>query len=168
MTIKSTTSQWTDDKIFICDNVLTRAECNNCRLYFYRNRWEKQEHEDTYFLDVDECEHILLHQYRDKIFDKANELFGNLEVEWSHVVEWSEGHGQNYHIDEASTETVLTSITYLNDDYDGGETLILGDMAIFPRTGRTVFFNGRYYGHGVNAISNGTRYTLSTWYKKKV
>jgi hypothetical protein len=80
------------------------------------------------------------------------------------IVRWPTNAFQNLHLDSAHQNNILTSITYLNDDYEGGETYMFQDIKVVPKTGRTVFFNGHYYQHGVNEIRSGSRYTLPIWY----
>jgi hypothetical protein len=77
------------------------------------------------------------------------------------------------HKDRTNPTTVFTSVTYLNDDYAGGETLIRPlddepgeDVIVRPQVGRTVFYDGLHRAHAVQPISkaeNG-RWTLPVWY----
>lgn len=107
---------------------------------------------------------------------KMVKLFSNLgesvRIQRAHIETRENGSGLPFHFDEADASVVFTSVTYLNDDYLGGETIIRPngeesdkfDTVVKPRTGRTVFFNGTYHWHTVSAVTNGTRYTLPTWY----
>src|SRR3546814_21190338 len=66
----------------------------------------------------------------------------------------------------------VCSSDLLNDDYDGGHTVIRphGDetddhnIEIVPRVGRTVFFHGAYHDHCVSEVSGGERYTIPMRY----
>ena len=90
-------------------------------------------------------------------------------TELSQIVKWPLGSSQPHHVDVSRESTTFTSITYLNDDYEGGETYFTKeDILIKPQVGRTILFDGKKYEHGVNKITNGTRYTLALWYSSNV
>jgi len=80
------------------------------------------------------------------------------------VVHRPTGTRHDMHVDEARDTTIMTSITYLNDDYEGGETVING-ITIKPKKGLIVIFSNGFYLHQVNKITNNSRYTLIAWYK---
>jgi len=88
-------------------------------------------------------------------------------VDWIQIVKWPEGSKQALHFDKLSDETVLTSVCYLNDGYKGGQTYFEDGTQFAPKSGRTVFFDGKYYKHGVKKITSKTRYVASAWYKIK-
>lgn len=58
------------------------------------------------------------------------------------------------------------ALTYLNDDYEGGEIYFPEyDMEIKPKAGTLVFFPGSdLYTHGVRPITSGTRYAIMTFF----
>jgi hypothetical protein len=97
----------------------------------------------------------------------ANQFYPNIEVDWAQFVLWPTGTQHELHYDAAATDTVFTSITYLNCAYRGGETFFGDGTSISPVVGRTVFFDGNKYLHGVQPISHGVRITLPIWYKIK-
>ena len=88
----------------------------------------------------------------------------NVQLDWFQLVRWDQGTGMNYHFDLAKPNTVFASIIYLNDDYDGGETIFLDGTLVAPKKGRVVFFDGCYHKHGVNIVDKGTRYVIASWY----
>ena len=59
----------------------------------------------------------------------------------------------------------LSSVIYLNDNYDGGELYFPDhNLEIKPGAGDYITWPGnRWYQHGVKEVKNGVRYTLSTW-----
>jgi predicted 2-oxoglutarate/Fe(II)-dependent dioxygenase YbiX len=81
---------------------------------------------------------------------------------------WPKNSKQHLHFDETRDSTVLTSITYLNDDYEGGETYFENGVVIKPEMGKTVFFDGMKYKHGVNPVTKGKRFVLATWYTDNI
>ena len=77
------------------------------------------------------------------------------------IVKWPTGSKMTLHRDEGDT---FSWIIYLNDDFEGGETVIDG-IKIQPKIGRLVLFSNGFYEHEVKEITKGTRYTLIAWYK---
>ena len=69
--------------------------------------------------------------------------------------------------DSAKTDTILASVTYLNDDYRGGETIMSDGTIIPPKVGRLLIFNGMKYEHGHTMTNSGYRYTIAMWYRKE-
>ena len=84
------------------------------------------------------------------------------------LVLWSKGSKQPLHFDKARDTTTLTSITYLNDDFVGGKTFFENEVVVKPETGKTVFFNGCKYKHGVSQVTSGFRYVLAVWYSNDI
>jgi hypothetical protein len=60
-------------------------------------------------------------------------------INYFQIVKWPNGSYQDEHLD--FPEHVLTSIIYLNDDYEGGETVV-GDKIIKPEKGENNNFSG--------------------------
>ena len=94
--------------------------------------------------------------------------FYNNYIERMEIVKWPENSYMEKHFDihpYKNYQSGLASITYLNDDYEGGQTCIVDEkLSVNPKTGTTFFFDGKKYQHEVKPIKNGTRYTLSIWY----
>lgn len=89
----------------------------------------------------------------------------NARLDWGKFVHWPAGSFQPLHLDNASDKTILSSIIYLNDDFNGGETYFDDGTKIAPKKKRALFFDGTKYKHGVNNVENGERFTLATWHK---
>lgn len=161
----------TNGKIIVIDDVLTKSECLEAikvyNLARFKNSPQVGAYNDTIVYHMNATDEFLL-SLTSKIKDSIMFLTNEIEVDWSQVVGWFDGSKQEYHTDTASVRTVLTSITYLNDNYSGGETSFLNDIQVVPKTGRTVYFNGAHYVHGVNEITKGIRYSLPIWYKISV
>ena len=89
----------------------------------------------------------------------------NLSLNYDQLVVWAPGAGKDLHkdgIDETNNEWV--SVCYLNDDFQGGETLLDNNMVPIQK-GRLVVFNSRFIPHGVNEVL-GTRYTYIAWWQE--
>jgi hypothetical protein len=89
------------------------------------------------------------------------------------VVRWVDGSEQDPHGDKENEDGSpqrfdsildydISTIIYLNDNYDRGELYFpQHDISIKPTKGMVVMFPGdRYYIHGVSKIENGTRFTI--------
>jgi hypothetical protein len=84
-------------------------------------------------------------------------------IHYIDITEYPTGVSKPYHFDVARYTTTASSITYLNDDFIGGQTVIEG-TSVQPLLGRTVYFDGKNLNHCVMDVVKGSRYTLSMWY----
>ena len=58
----------------------------------------------------------------------------------------------------------LTSLLFLNDDFDGGEFVLCGDKYIEKIQGSAVVFPSSFmYPHEVKEVTNGKRFSVMTW-----
>ena len=90
------------------------------------------------------------------------------------LVRWHPGlelvpHADNIHPEGTPNATAhrdYSSILYLNDDYQGGETYFPGHrLKVKPEPGTLVLFGaGCDYVHGVTPIKSGMRYTYAGWF----
>lgn len=136
--------------------------------------------------DKTKDKHPLLYKYMDKLIKLASYELGRQLVPMFHFSKhetlsggWCPGHtdsesmgpdGISYIVDysplhwyEPSLIDVSANI-YVNDDYDGGELVFQDyDISIKHKPGQLVWFPGGHeFIHGVNKISNGTRWNLIT------
>ncbi len=135
----------------------------------------KEIHRDTQLID---SRTFAEYNIKENIFNKtilqiqntAVSVYGrDTYIETAQIVEWPTGSNQPPHCDMAREITKATSITYLNDDFEGGETYFTDqDLIIKPKRGKTVFFDGKKFEHGVQKITKGIRYTLALWYSKSI
>lgn len=93
-------------------------------------------------------------------------------VDFSQIVEWPCGTGQPRHFDREYN--LYTSIVYLNDDFNGGETFVDypdKTVVIKPKRGKIITFNSNKLVHGVKQVQplldfiERKRYTYAVWYK---
>ena len=109
---------------------------------------------------------------RDEFINYLSELFCQYfqnYIEMIEVVQWPEHSYMKEHFDTARESTTRASITYLNDDYEGGQTCVSSEkFCVNPKVGTTVFFDGQKYKHCVKEVKNGTRYTLAIWYTNDI
>ena len=150
-------------KIFIEDNFLNKKECK-ILIDHYKSKPLPREFDGTYTRARDT-------NVSNKLLNKINNLSLSLNqsiIDWFQIVKWPASHpGRKLHFDQSSSNTILSSILYLNSDFEGGHTYFEDGTSIAPKTGRIIFFDGNYYYHGVSSINNRDRYTLAAWYKKQ-
>jgi len=159
------------NKIVIVDDFFTVEECERAIELFRRIGPSKiGSYESTITEDSNEILNIdtinEMNEYKDKLFDAAKTYCDETIIYgWSEIVKWKTNAWQDSHTDIAHPDTIFTAISYLNDNYTGGETFI-EDMNVTPKQGRVAFFYGMHYAHGVRSIREGTRYTIPSWYNK--
>ena len=102
-----------------------------------------------------------------KKLNKISLQLNNSIVDYFQIVKWpAPNEGKSLHTDVARSHTSLSSIIYLNDEFEGGHTYFEDGTSFAPLTGRAIFFDGQYFVHGVSKIKNKDRYTVATWFKK--
>lgn len=89
-----------------------------------------------------------------------NEEFG------SGLLRYDGGGHLPAHIDLGNSSRVLSTVTYLNDDYSGGEIeFVHSNKLIKPEAGSIIFFPSNFlYVHEVKAVTSGTRYSMPHWF----
>lgn len=83
-----------------------------------------------------------------------------------HLLKYSEGGHLPAHQDQGISSRVLSSVMYLNDDYDGGEIEFKqSGVKLKPPAGSIIFFPSNFlYVHEVHPITGGNRYSMPHWY----
>jgi len=84
------------------------------------------------------------------------------------IVKYPVGALKESHFDATRDTTKLASITYLNDDYQGGKTCLDNGIEVLPKTGQTFFFDGMAHKHWVTEVQQKSRYTLAIWYTNDI
>ena len=137
--------------IKIIDDVLTEKECSDF-IQKFKSSKNIEQWRTTFLLNLDKD----VTQISQHIIGKPNRI---------QVVSWPNGSDQNLHFDTAVSSTIYASITYLNEDFEGGQTYFEDGTLIQPKIGRMVTFDGQKYKHGVKEVK-GHRYTLPIWYNR--
>lgn len=76
---------------------------------------------------------------------------------------YDRGDSYNWHVDSDNTMRLLVSfLLYLNDDFEGGETLFLNDrLKVKPKKGSVLFFPcGPYFIHKSTKIKSGNKHVI--------
>ena len=155
--------EYLQDKIFILDNVLSCEECDQL-IEYYHIHGPTKKWDETFPRSIHPNETFVSLKI-DKVTSAINSLLEvKIRVDWCEIVRWPRGSKKPPHLDYASDRTSFASITYLNDDYKGGETFIENDLKCVPKKGRTFYFDGQYYSHGVEKVRKKDRYTIAIWY----
>lgn len=86
------------------------------------------------------------------------------------VMKWIPGKFLEPHVDDLSIRSPqhhISTITYLNDNYEGGEiSFITHNVSIKPKIGDLIIFPGNMnYAHEVKTILSGNRYTIPVWFE---
>ena len=75
-----------------------------------------------------------------------------------HIDSIHHSHGQQFGYPH------LTSLLFLNDDYEGGEFVLCGDKYIEKIQGSAIVFPSNFmYPHEVKEVTDGKRYSIMTW-----
>jgi hypothetical protein len=103
----------------------------------------------------------ILRQVYCKLIKTIKNVNDKLFISHTEIVKWPTNTAQGAHFDFSFAP--CTTILYLNDNYEGGETF-LEKKIITPKKGNLIFFKGKTIEHGVKKITKGTRYTIPCWW----
>ena len=99
-------------------------------------------------------------------FDTFREGIAILKYEKGQEYKWHADQGVMKSTDGTSLSLTrcISVVVYLNDDFDGGETEMLG-RKYRPRKGRALIFPSNWnYPHRACPVKEGTKYALVTWF----
>ena len=142
--------------ICIKDNTLSEEDIGKLLIF---TTHPMHEFAESFTIDIDSNNPLV-----NKIKDQAVEKDKFKQIELAQIVTYPTGSSLHFHFDEARETTTGASITFLNDGFVGGEAA-LEAIKISPLTGRTYYFDGKMYKHGLLNVIKGVRHTLSVWYK---
>lgn len=76
-------------------------------------------------------------------------------------------YDQAFHENKTKGVRIMSSILYLNDDFQGGETYFkYQDYTVRPKPGRLVFFPSTYtHPHAAIPVQEGVKYAIVTWFR---
>jgi Rps23 Pro-64 3,4-dihydroxylase Tpa1-like proline 4-hydroxylase len=125
--------------------------------------------------------------YRKELIEIADSLYGSLDRAFEHYLTlypWArnsvkseekqdgilryekDGGHLPAHQDLGVSSRLISTVSYLNDNYEGGEIEFRqSNVRIKPSTGDIVFFPSNFlYVHEVMPVTEGTRYAMPHWY----
>jgi predicted 2-oxoglutarate/Fe(II)-dependent dioxygenase YbiX len=95
-------------------------------------------------------------------------IYGPLFHEDYDLLKYKEGQEYKAHCDDGQgMNRVISSILYLNDDYEGGELeFVHMGIKIKPQAGMLILFPSSFpYTHIAHPVTGGKKYALVTWIK---
>jgi Rps23 Pro-64 3,4-dihydroxylase Tpa1-like proline 4-hydroxylase len=103
--------------------------------------------------------------YSNTLYPFASKNIKNRE-ESIHLLKYEPGGHLPAHQDQGVSSRVLSSVMYLNDNYEGGEIEFKqSGVKIKPEAGSIIFFPSNFlYVHEVYPITSGSRYSMPHWY----
>ena len=148
------------DRIIISDNVISESDCNYL-IQLYERTGPTHNWLDYQAMTIQPPGD---QKTRDILYKVI--IATGYDIEWCEIAKRPPTSGHPKHFDTTSDKTIFSSVTYLNDNFTGGETYLVNDVEVPPKTGRTLYFDGKCYEHGVNMVKDFDRYTLAIWYTK--
>ena len=147
------------EEIKIIENFLPEKNCKNLikRFKEYNGKFEK--FNKRFLLK-------LLNYPEDNLFKETIDLYylPNQKIENIEILFWELGESHAWHKDSVFYK--YTTITYLNEGYVGGKTIIENNI-IEPKTGKYVGFDADKM-HCVTELKSGQRFVLICWYNPLV
>ena len=139
-----------------CDYLINLYDKNKDKVFFYEGN-------KTWPLNLNE---FVSDSVVNKIILRINDICVSENektyLDTIQIVKWPTNSFMNKHTDSETDQ--FSCILYLNDDFEGGQTLI-GNSFVEPKTGLLTIFVGSQITHSVTKITQGSRYTLALWYK---
>ena len=120
---------------------------------------------DTVCQDVHNQMYTTLMATTPAYFKKHN-LDAMMYYENYHMLKYGVDTEYKQHYDDGpSMSRVVSAITYLNDDYEGGELEFPNfKIKIKPKAGMLLLFPSSYaYAHKAHPVTSGTKYAIVTW-----
>lgn len=187
-----------EESDFLCNFLL--QETNHPADDLNQVPWELGKSNTLYYPTIaDEKVRAILNKYKHTVAqllseDHEKEIFPHLTT----LVMWQEGQKMPRHVDDGAGYPereqqlgmrYMASVTYLNDNYEGGYTFVRNDgkddrswrgdsilsfpndtfedYISIPKKGETIsFLANDENAHGVTEVTKGQRFILSTWFTK--
>ena len=149
----------------VCSDMISMYENNEHSAHVWGDRKPLDLERISNQEELNKCKRAIKY-----VNNAAVSFFGrDTYVELAEIIKWPTGSHQPYHTDMSRESTTFTSITYLNDNFEGGETeFTTENFSVKPKVGRTILFDGKRFEHGVKTITEGVRYTFALWYSNNI
>ena len=109
-------------------------------------------------------------EFYTKVVDKVTRVCKSFDdranPDYVGVIRWSPGTFMKPHYDSSAKEGIydlFAALLYLNDDFEGGRTL-LESKKIEPEVGKVIVFISNKMKHGVEKVKGG-RFTYISWWR---
>jgi|TARA_R110000744_G_scaffold357489_1_gene464329 predicted 2-oxoglutarate/Fe(II)-dependent dioxygenase YbiX len=168
--------------IIIYENILTNEDCDKIASFMIDAKkhnpnfgtgmpWEKGN--NMFLHDIPDRFQDCILSYRERLTSVVSEEYHKiLYPTHSDMVLWNEGDFMIPHVDNGSRGTEqdrinlgfrdYSAVTYLNDDFEGGETFV-EDYTNTPKSGSVIVFPSGFE-HGVKEVIKGKRVTFAMWF----
>tara|TARA_R100001086_G_C11685296_1_gene216963 strand:+ start:61 stop:510 length:450 start_codon:yes stop_codon:yes gene_type:complete len=143
------------------DKFLTKEICNYCINFFENNSNHWQHFNKRQKIQLQNLLNKNLEINR--LYIKYMKLYPNHKLKNIEIIKWPAGEYHDWHDDKIYYNK--TTITYLNEDYEGGRTTV-ENYTVEPKIGKIIFFDADKK-HRVSMVTRGPRYVMLAWYTKK-
>ena len=151
--------------VSVIDDFLSEDECDFL-IDYYKKYPDKETYMGTLLLWMKDTSLFDLRKswIRNRYLSRIKKEFP-LKLNYDQIVFWPPNSSRDMHKDGSiHKNNDWTSVCYLNDDYEGGDTLIEDD-AFEPKKGRLVVFPSKKMNHGVSLVKSRARYTYIAWWQ---
>ena len=180
-------NQQISDFIYYYPEAINPLLCNTITNYFNTNAQWKQSTFSTAYKNTGTSQVSMMEYWigskdsyyqdlRNAFEDSVNDYIGvhqkikiqaytNFRINCYSTGGFMKEHIDNIHYSHGQKEGYphLTSLIFLNDDFDGGEFYLCGE-ALEKKVGSAVVFPSNFmYPHEVKKVTNGKRYSVMTW-----
>ena len=154
-----------DHKITVIDNFLSDNECDFL-IDFFKKSSDKEVWYNTNIIWLKKHPFNLRLSYiRFKCMYRIKKKF-KFRKNYDQIVYWPPSSFKALHKDgTVDKENDWTSVCYLNDNFEGGETII-EYKKLKPQKGRLVVFPSKKLLHGVSLVKKTPRYTFISWWRE--
>jgi hypothetical protein len=153
--------------ILFQENFVEDNECDKLINLFIKNKFYTEFYpiNSTNILKGSKIKDDILEKIKEKVVSNCSSLTNSkIYLDNYELVEWPTGSYHPPHYDLPTD--IFSSVIYLNDNFDGGETYFSESKIIKPQKRCCLTFSNSKYRHSVNKINTGTRYTFSFWFSR--
>ena len=106
--------------------------------------------------------------YKNTLYPYSGRAIKGREFEIN-LLRYTKGGHLPAHQDQGISSRLVSSVMYLNDDYQGGEIeFVHYGLKIKPPAGSIIFFPSNYLAvHEIAEVTSGTRYALPHWFHSR-
>ena len=131
--------------------------CSYLIKFYEKNQEEKHFFNGRYIIDLKKTTDPFI---EDTIKSKYQKLYPTYNLSTLQLVKWNIGAEHGWHDDTRYYHK--STITYLNEGYEGGRTQI-ENYVVEPKIGKIIFFDSDKK-HKVSTLMNNTRYVIAAWF----
>ena len=142
------------------EKFLNKKTCDYCINFFNTNESKTLTYNKRKKLNILEMSNVDLKI--NQLVYKYAKLYPGYRILNFEILKWPVGEFHDWHNDTIYYDK--TTITYLNEDYEGGKTTV-DQYTVEPKIGKIILFNSEVM-HKVSPLIKGERYVMLVWYKK--